>query len=556
MAQIKLPLNRIRFLSDAMEKHMNTVILSRGWNYYHRGLVGDLELTHHELRATVHGTTPYDVTLNLENTEESFCTCPYETWCKHMAAVLFKAYAPHGRPELLFVNMQKNLNTKSKLRNTSRAKKASAPAQANLSAESPETWHDFFESRFTGYILSHQQSVETFYRTARETLEPLAASWDPSLRLLFRIHVLFFILRRIDRFHRESRASYLTYYFEAAGRTVYARCQSTLVELIGEDTAKKAVGKHPKIWRETTRLLRDYLLDERPGVTDWLDLYRLFWWALGTPHSSETAWEKDQLAAYLDGRATTGNEPAPGKTRRHVEEDALESALEHNEWTPRQRDQLLLALSHFDVIEGRDDLAFARLEELNTRQAGDYYAVLDRLKATGQSERFVAWLNWLLPTLTRAKQEDFNRICNYWAEAAGTLIPDESWVDILRSLLPRSYTYYTDYLIKNGHYRDWVDLQLSIRISSADLYSLDIRRMQDAHPDLLIPLYHQTIDRLVGEKNRNAYRESVRLLKKLRTCYKQTGKMERWEQYIDRMADKYNRLRAFQEELQKGKLLP
>jgi hypothetical protein len=43
------------------------------------------------------------------------------------------------------------------------------------------------------------------------------------------------------------------------------------------------------------------------------------------------------------------------------------------------------------------------------------------------------------------------------------------------------------------------------------------------------------------------------LLKKLHGYYKQLGQENRWEIYINRLADKFSRLRAFQEELKKGK---
>jgi hypothetical protein len=130
---------------------------------------------------------------------------------------------------------------------------------------------------------------------------------------------------------------------------------------------------------------------------------------------------------------------------------------------------------------------------------------------------------------------------------------DSEWVQVMESLLPRSYYYYTAYLLQTGRYRQWVDLQLANRISPLNLYTMELRAIEDHDSGLLLPLYHQAAERAVLEKNRASYKTAVRLLKKLHAIYKQLGQDDRWEHYIYRLADKFSRLRAFQEELKKGK---
>jgi uncharacterized Zn finger protein len=98
-----------------------------------------------------------------------------------------------------------------------------------------------------------------------------------------------------------------------------------------------------------------------------------------------------------------------------------------------------------------------------------------------------------------------------------------------------------------------VDLQLANRISPLSLYALELRAIEEYDPGLLLPLYHQAAERAVLEKNRASYKTAVRLLKKLYSYYKLLKKEDRWERYINRLADKFSRLRAFQEELKKGK---
>jgi uncharacterized Zn finger protein len=81
-------------------------------------------------------------------------------------------------------------------------------------------------------------------------------------------------------------------------------------------------------------------------------------------------------------------------------------------------------------------------------------------------------------------------------------------------------------------------------------------RAVEAHdPTLAFPLYHHAVERRIAQKNRTAYKESVRLLKKLGELYRQAGRADRFADYMDRLRQRYARLHAFQEELRKGKLV-
>lgn len=82
---------------------------------------------------------------------------------------------------------------------------------------------------------------------------------------------------------------------------------------------------------------------------------------------------------------------------------------------------------------------------------------------------------------------------------------------------------------------------------------MELKAIEEHDSALLLPLYHQAAERAVLEKNRASYKTAVRLLKKLHGIYKQLGQDDRWEHYVYRLADKFSRLRAFQEELKKGK---
>lgn len=72
----------------------NNTILSRGYEYYNDGLVDDILIKGTTVTAKVHGSSVYDVSVELDDNEflDGDCTCPYSEsglYCKHIAALLY-----------------------------------------------------------------------------------------------------------------------------------------------------------------------------------------------------------------------------------------------------------------------------------------------------------------------------------------------------------------------------------------------------------------------------------------------------------------------------------
>lgn len=82
-----------------------------------------------------------------------------------------------------------------------------------------------------------------------------------------------------------------------------------------------------------------------------------------------------------------------------------------------------------------------------------------------------------------------------------------------------------------------------------------LRIIQKEAPECLLPYYHREVVQAIERKNRKSYKEAVRYLKKLRTIYKKLKKETTWEYYLEKLLEETKRLRAFQEEIQRGKLI-
>lgn len=77
-------------LKDIM-KWIPKYIIDRGYEYYEEGHVEDVEIHDKKVFAFVTGNVGnYEVIIDLEDFAESSCECPYENYCKHMAAVVYE----------------------------------------------------------------------------------------------------------------------------------------------------------------------------------------------------------------------------------------------------------------------------------------------------------------------------------------------------------------------------------------------------------------------------------------------------------------------------------
>jgi len=527
MLKIKLPKNRMQFLIEELEKQAELPVLERGWEYYHRGSVGNVNLVQgHILEADVRGKNhTFHPALNLETFSKSECNCSKEGICRHMASLVFYAYSSHGRPELLLLQLKQTIAGRKRQGRAAaaRAAKPQEPVTALAAEGMPKEWVRFFDQRFHGYSLSNQHSVEQFHQAVWETLGDKAADWPEELQALYRLHLILYVLRKIDLFHQENQSSYLSYYIENGCKLVAGQSWEKLREVMVAFPSDLLAEAYPKHWKETAAAIGETVVRSKAGPVHWLDVYRYLWSKL-TPSPERVEKERRRLSLLLE-------QPQP---------------------FPRVKDGLLLALAHFDLLDGEDQAALQRLEELHTKQFSDFYIVLDQFMESGEWERLLHWLRWLLPVLVKSKQEDFNKGCVYWVEAMKHQPSDEEWIRVMLSLLPRSYYYYADYLMQTRRYRQWVDLQLATGVTPANLYTAELRIVEAHDPALLLPLFHQSIEKAILEKNRDSYKLAIKQLKKLHALYKQLGRTKAWEDFIAGLSAKYARLRAFREELTKG----
>lgn len=77
-------------LLAGMGRYIQDHIIDRGRDYYEQGLVEEIKIKGPWINATVLGNYgDYNVQVHMTDFSKSRCNCPYEDYCKHMAAVVF-----------------------------------------------------------------------------------------------------------------------------------------------------------------------------------------------------------------------------------------------------------------------------------------------------------------------------------------------------------------------------------------------------------------------------------------------------------------------------------
>ncbi|SDD16305.1 hypothetical protein SAMN02799630_02285 [Paenibacillus sp. UNCCL117] len=534
MLKLQIPKNRITMLARYLRDHFDADQIEAGWDCFHKRRVEEIELKHGlEVHALVRAAKTFEVILDLESAGRSECSCTEGEYCQHKAAVIFALYVPYGRPELMLQQLKQAILVRNRQQQTRQSNRiAEKKQQERLEPPTPEQppsrWQRFFDQQFYGFSLNQQQSIEQFYTSAQTLLTPYGEDWEQKLRQLYDFHILLFVMRKIEHFYADTQNSYMSYYIETGCKAVARQCHEEFQQRLPRMNVTGIAKTYPAYWKETLALIGEEALTGKDSPLSWSTVYRGIWWRM----ASEERWIQTE------------------RLRIRKLQQAPETGT-------RRKDALLLAEAHFDLLEAGDEAAREKLDQLSRKEPRDFFLYLHDCYAERNWPRMLAWLRWLLPLMQRAQQEDLRQFCHYWIEAVQQQTGDDSeWVEVMVALLPRTYSFYTTYLMKSGRYQAWVDLQLASRVSPLDLYGPDLAAAEKHDPSLTLPLYHQAVERCIAEKNRTAYQHAMKLLKKLHGIYSKLQRQVVWEDYMFRLASKHARLRALQEELRRGKWIP
>ncbi|MBM7567161.1 SWIM zinc finger family protein [Paenibacillus sacheonensis] len=550
-----------RSLLEGVAAHFDELTIIRGFQYYKQGRVESLAPREDGqlLDASVQDNRLCHISVDLGDLGRSACSCPLDRTCHHIVAALLRYAEMCGRPIQALVNARmtvRGMNQASQQgAQTSAAKTAAAVAaksaerQARMSAPAQRPsrptlteqeltelpvaeWHERFRLR--------RGPLQMTIRTAQEVtdlmadLQAMRPELPYALEQLFQLHAILFVLEQMVKpAQADWRQSglFMGYHTQLAldGLLMQARrLLSDELAISSEDSA---------YWSrllDTADWLRDRMLTEDKTLNGFAPLYRAFWLNWLGPRS-------------------VGSKPMYEEELRKLQaaRQELGASLSLLNWT--------LAQCLLWIYLARDGEAFSLLAEGGNKlmvKAEHLMPLLDVMNRAEQWERLRDWLAKTGPLLVGFRGEDLAPYGDCWSVVVEQL-PEAlpaMW-RTLTSMLPFSRVIYEEALVAHGEWARWIDYQmcgdnepLSFRVSV-------LKPIEKEAPELLLPFYHQAVERYVLQKNRDGYRAAVKLLKRLAKLYVRLKREERWEQFFSAFASRNSRLRALQEELRKGGLL-
>lgn len=524
---------KLSSLERQLNQYMTDKIIRRGWDYYRQGCVQHSKAsTIDTLTGVVRGTDLYAVVMDADQFRYSSCTCPYDGMCKHMAAVLFhyisQGEGGHPEAEQSYFRLL-GLAPASRLlerRSTSGDGAAdSEPAAAPGPDAAAEPWLRWMEDKYGDTWKKCRHSLHPL-QPVLTALKAAAKEWDkPMQRMHWTLSILFVLtqaeraIRTVDSFSR--------YYHEMAFARMAEPWLEQAYELI-QQFSPPAMSERERDWAdELIAVARGRAFRAERQLFDWDYLYL----GLCERMSESRDWYEKELAGLLE-------------------------SAEHPAGADRNEAALHGAIGMMYFFDGQDELSIAHFAggAFERSQKLIYPNVAIRMEE-GRWSLAMMWMRFLYARLSEAPSArtvgPFLALCRRGDEDRPDL---PEWQQYMTGLLPYSYSELSEHWIKLRKYEEWSDLQMLLGMKPEELDAAALREAAKSAPHVLLPLYHQTVEQAIGSRNRQGYRHAVKCLKKLEKLYKAMKETESWSRYLDQLIRKYQRLRALQEELWKGKL--
>ncbi|SEO34024.1 SWIM zinc finger domain-containing protein [Paenibacillus sp. OV219] len=530
-----------QMLLEQVAKYFDDLTIKRGFQYYKQGAVLSVTMPQADrLRAVVEGAEHYSVSLELPSLEQRSCTCPASKGCKHMTAALLQYAALQERSVPALVNAATAVRAggaaaakaSSGGKNAVVTMKAARPSVTadELEKMAVSEWHQLF-ARAMGPINQHARSMHE----AREILAVIHGLKPPLSLLmdqLYELHAHLFTLEKLVKPAQEDwrhSGLFIGYHTQLA--------MDELLEVTMRGFARGlSIAEESELWprvTETLHYLREQMLKEDKSLNCFFKLYHACWRYWLKPNLAEA--QRELIEKELQQLEAAKTE--------------MGSTLSKLPWT--------FAQSLMYLYLEKDEAAWELLRSAGVLLPGQASLLFEALIQEQAWSRLANWLAELGPLLGSFRTDELDGTYgDYWG-AVLTHVPDAEsrmWTTLV-AMLPYSRKLYEDALVAHGKWRQWIDYHMSCGREPLDFRATMLKPIEKDAPELLLPFYHQAVERYVLLKNRDSYKAAVKLLKRLLKLYRKLKQEPRWEHFITAFAARHSRLRALQEELRKGGLL-
>jgi hypothetical protein len=498
-------------------------LVQKGMLLYRQGLVNQLKIENDQVYATVQDVTPVKVRLDLSFFDMSDCACPNFGLCRHKLAVFFAAFARVSSVSDWVDEWREPLATQKATAKWGIQRAKDLLRASGSLAPNYDRWIEAFDESFNTiltptripnpYVL--KELFQVYQRRIRASA-PIEAEW----KLLYNLVATVFSFQKIIELTSELEN------FEK----YFTPLLDELVEDAEESIQKLGIQTMPFAFDEFLTSLRadsSNLLELTTVFPiERLMLYRLLW----THLFKRKEWREQELEKIA------GSETF----------------------------ELMIAEIHQLFLLNRDAEAIEKIQLQGPSSVPFLIYWIEIMTAKKDwsrlkpyIEQFVEYAkSYILKYHSDQQSRHFTRavvqaILPYCTETNS----NELYEQALKYLLPYSYVSYDTFLFESGDYDRWCELQAYIGVDLEWIGKERVNVLAAQKPEILVVLYHQSIQQQIDLKNRQGYRQAVRELKKLRTVYKKLKRVDEWDEFFEQLIEKTKRLRAFHEECKRSKLI-
>lgn len=541
--------NKLSYLLS-LDDQRDQELVKAGLKLFREGNVYNAKADEDLVDVTVLDYSPYHVTLNLDFFEMSECECAASGICRHQLAAFFYLYNSFDSPTELIQQWKQTRRTELA---GSHRKKAATPAmkpsqqQHDLDAKDIAQWWNYFQTEYDQFIKTPPR--QSWYFSYQVDLEDLFHKYYPSLlkkkflepttTLLYQIHAGVDAFLRIITFSSKDAFSY---YRQSYRQPFLHEIIENVSDLLSSREMEQLIKLKPELLEQSLPFFEKLLVASNEYETERINLYRLLlFYFVDTTDTQLPAKVDEVIMPRIRSMLTA------------AEEIENQFSVEHN-----------LALAHFGFLLKKDVLPFEVLKLMNSFALQASVQWLEFIVMEKDWQRLKIWIDFLQELLLENLQKRGNpykqgqlvsELLQYHRILAMHTEPSEDYFQALRSLLPHSYAEFSQFYLETEDYRGWTELQIWMGIEPRNFSRNDLKVIEAAGTEYLIPFYHFGVEQEIGLKNRNSYKQAVKYLKKLRTLYRKEKHQERFDEYLEHLLVKYKRLRAFKQELTRGKLI-
>lgn len=532
----------LRVLSEKIGELMHPEVVEdarlvqKGMMLYRQGLVSISLIDENEIAATVQDVVPVKVMLDWTFFDMSTCSCPADGLCRHQLAVFFSAYSREASVAAWLDTWRQPVQEKNVLASWSLQKAKDLVKANGILKPDYSHWIQSFEESFNSLLKSKKHNnpfvvVELFsvYLRRLQASAPVEKEW----KLLYDLIATVFSFRRLAELCEELGHT------DSGMHRSYVHVFNQMLDDAETLVYKLGVQTMPFAFDEFIEKLKDdsfeLLEPSEQLVYERIYLYRLLW----TQLFKKNAWRDDELKKI---------------------EARLMAVLDWENPLP-----LLIAGVHINFMRKNDDKALGLIGTIEGSAAIPYLLywidLFTKQKAWDRvgplAELFLQKIKSYLLQL----QAHYSCM-SFAGMALKSLKPycaASERIDLyeraLLETMPYSYREFEIMLFEQGQFDKWAELQAFIGIEYDQLPKDRLKLLEKEKPEVLMSLLHQMAQQQIELKNRQSYKMAVRQLKKLRTIYKKQKRLDDWQFFFDTLLERTKRLRAFQEECRRSKLI-